>query len=170
MATTRTAEQYLGLTLGENPSVNPSGLVVKPDVAIQQRKDEELERLRAEIAARGGDGPQPNGEANDSTAITGYDPGIGTGDPSPVDPIAPARPVLRRFHGSVELNSLRTGRDAGQIAENVIAHLEGLTGARVRVTLEIEADIPDGASEQVVRTVSENARTLHFNSYGFEEE
>jgi len=43
-------------------------------------------------------------------------------------------------------------------------------GAAVTVTLEIEASIPNGASEQLVRTVSENSRTLHFESFGFEEE
>ena len=37
-------------------------------------------------------------------------------------------------------------------------------------TLEIEANIPDGAPEQVVRTVTENSRTLKFEVSGFEEE
>ena len=39
-----------------------------------------------------------------------------------------------------------------------------------QVTLEIEATIPDGAAEQVVRTVTENSRTLKFDNSGFEEE
>ena len=43
-------------------------------------------------------------------------------------------------------------------------------GADVNVTLEIEANIPDGAPEQVVRTVIENSRTLKFEVSGFEEE
>jgi hypothetical protein len=43
-------------------------------------------------------------------------------------------------------------------------------GAKVRVTLEIEALMPDGASEQVVRTVTENGRSLKFTSQGFEKE
>ena len=42
--------------------------------------------------------------------------------------------------------------------------------ANVKVTLEIEADLPDGATEQVVRTVTENYRTLKFESQGFEKE
>ena len=39
----------------------------------------------------------------------------------------------------------------GQIAEEVVSHLTGLIGAKVEVTLEIEAEIPDGAPEHVVR-------------------
>jgi len=56
------------------------------------------------------------------------------------------------------------------VAQEVIQHLTGLLGARVRITLEIQADLPDDVPERVVRTVSENCRTLKFESFGFEEE
>jgi hypothetical protein len=52
----------------------------------------------------------------------------------------------------------------------VISHLNGLVGARVVVTMEIEASIPNGASEQIVRTVTENSRTLKFISFAFEKD
>lgn len=85
---------------------------------------------------------------------------------------APAeRPSLpRRYHGTVTLDPARVGRDASRIADEVIAHLSGLVGAEVRVTLEIAAEIPSGAPEQVVRTVTENGRTLKFTSQEFEKE
>jgi len=90
-------------------------------------------------------------------------------DPPPLPPLPP-RKKARRFHGSVALSAERTGRDAGKIAEEIIAHLAALTGASVRVTLEIEASIPDGAPETVVRIVTENSRTLKFDHAAFEEE
>ena len=62
------------------------------------------------------------------------------------------------------------GRDASQIADEVIAHLAGLVGANVTVTMEIEAEIPDGAPEHVVRTVTENSQTLKFTNQAFEQE
>ncbi len=62
------------------------------------------------------------------------------------------------------------GRDASRIADEVIAHLGGLVGAKVTVTLEISADIPAGVPDHVVRTVTENSRTLKFTSQGFEKE
>lgn len=40
----------------------------------------------------------------------------------------------------------------------------------MRVTLEIEAAMPSGAPDHVVRTVTENCRTLKSRSQGFEEE
>jgi hypothetical protein len=52
----------------------------------------------------------------------------------------------------------------------VIQHLTGLLGAKVKITLEIQADLPDGVPDGVIRTVSENCRTLKFETFGFEEE
>jgi hypothetical protein len=70
----------------------------------------------------------------------------------------------------VRLHPARVGRDAGRIAEEVIAHLAGQPGAEVEVTLEIQAVLPNGANEQTVRTVTENSRTLKFESHEFETE
>ena len=55
-------------------------------------------------------------------------------------------------------------------SDSVIAHLSGVMGANVRLTLEIEVDIPNGTPEQVVRIVTENSRTLKFDDSGFESE
>jgi hypothetical protein len=85
-------------------------------------------------------------------------------------PPPPAAAQLKRFHGTVNLDATRVGRDAGRIAEEVIPHLSGLVGAKVTVTLEVEAEIPSGAPDHVVRTVTENSRTLKFTSQGFEKE
>jgi hypothetical protein len=70
----------------------------------------------------------------------------------------------------VSLDPARAGRDASRIAEEVIAHLSGLMDAEVEVTIEIEARIPSGVPDQVVRTVTENSRVLKFTSHGFERE
>ena len=80
------------------------------------------------------------------------------------------RATAKRYHGAVRLDPTRAGRDASQVADEVVAHLAGLLGADVKLTLEIEANIPDGAPEQVVQTVTENSRTLNFDDSGFETE
>lgn len=77
---------------------------------------------------------------------------------------------MRRFFGSVELDPKRVGRDAGSIAEAVIQHLELERRADVKVTIEITANIPEGAGEKTIRTVSENCKTLKFKQFSFEEE
>lgn len=50
----------------------------------------------------------------------------------------------KRFHGTVSLDPARVGRDASQIADEVIAHLTGLVRADVKAVLEIEAAITPG--------------------------
>ncbi len=89
--------------------------------------------------------------------------------PPPPSP-PPAHQLPKRFHGSVALDSERVGRDAGRIAEEVISHLTGQAGAKVVVTLEIQAELPAGAPDALVRTVTENCRTLKFSNQGFEKE
>ena len=85
-----------------------------------------------------------------------------------VEPPVPVNvPVAKRFHGSVSLDPHRVGRDAGRIADEVISHLVGLVGSDVKVTLEIQATMPSGAPDSVVRIVTENSRTLKFTSHGF---
>jgi len=78
-------------------------------------------------------------------------------------------PGVRRFHGSATLNATRISRDVDAIATSVVQHLAGLLDAKVKIILEIEAELPSGAPENVVRTVTENCRTLKFDSQGFEE-
>jgi hypothetical protein len=97
----------------------------------------------------------------------------GSGDatvepPPPPSPPPPTKP--KRFHGSVALDVARVSRDAGTIAENIISHLSGLVGANVKVTLDIEAEVPGGVPDNVVRIVTENGRTLKFTTHGFEDE
>jgi hypothetical protein len=151
------AGRYRGLRCGQQVvgSVDSlSGVLVKPDVAVRQ--------LAADTAPK--PGPSTGGE-------TGERPG---GEPvAPGGGSPPGKPVARnpnRFHGTVVVDPARVGRDAGRIADEVISHLVGLVGSEVTVTIEIEARIPSGAPDNVVRTVTENSRTLKFTSQGFEED
>jgi predicted AAA+ superfamily ATPase len=140
--------RYRGLRGGHNISISGSGapgLVVRADVAWKQLEEETGKREEEE---------------------EGKEDGEGEGEP----PIPPEKATLRRFYGTVELDALRLGAKAGEISEAVVAHLAGLPKAKVRVSLEIEAEMPEGASEQVVRIVTENCRTLKFKSQGFEVE
>ncbi len=142
------AGRYRGLRCGELVNMsqdNLSGLLVRPEVAFKQREAEtEREKTRK----------PPEKTEEDET--------------KPPPPPPPARP--KRFHGSVGLDPARVGRDAARIADEVIAHLAGLVGSSVKVTLEIEARVDAGTPENVVRTVTENSRTLKFTTHGFEDE
>jgi hypothetical protein len=156
------AERYRGLRCGEVVMLsedNLTGLLVKPDVAAQQRE--------RDIQSSDGTKAKPPDEGKDGRPVATTCSGGASIAPSP-GPSAKIGP--RRFHGSVTLRPTRAGVDAGQVADEVIAHLAGLVGSDVTVNLEIEARIPSGVPENVVRTVTENCRTLKFAYHGFEKE
>jgi len=139
------------------PDADTPGLLVRPEVARKQFEAEAATTSASTDASSTSAGASNGGGA----------PTTGTEETDKPTDTGPAKP--RRFHGSVDLDSTRVGRDASRIADEVISHLSGLVGAKVRVTLEIEAEVPDGAPENVVRTVTENSRTLKFASHGFED-
>jgi len=157
------AGRYRGLRGGQMLSLTDAhapGLVVKPEVAAKQMGAES-------VAPTSGGSPVQNGGGGDDGEV-GTDPtgtvGTQTGEPQPTN----SKP--KRFHGTAILDTTRVGRDASRIADEVIAHLSCLVGATVTVTIEVEAEIPSGAPDNVVRTVTENSRTLKFTSQGFEKE
>jgi len=70
----------------------------------------------------------------------------------------------------VTINERKMGTEAGNIMEEVVKHLTSLYSVKVKVTLEVQAELQNGVSEETMRTVLENCRTLKFESFGFEEE
>ncbi len=158
--------RYKGLKAGQTARilVNAESLLVGPDVAGRQLEADQAKKT----GGNGGSVATGNGGVGGGTGTitetgkTGE--GTGTGEEVIVEPPRP-----RRFYGSVTLDSVRLGRDASRIAEEVVQHLSSIVGAEVEVTLEIHAQIPEGASPELVRTITENCRTLRFGSYGFEE-
>jgi predicted AAA+ superfamily ATPase len=149
------AGRYRGLRCGQMVNVTENdltGLLVHPAPAKTQN-DLETKSSEPGTAVPGSPGPGPK-----PTDLT---PGAGNRPES--------APKLTRFYGTVSLDPARAGRDASRITDEVIAHLSGLVGSEVKITLEIEASIPQGAPDNVVRTVTENSRTLKFTTQGFEQ-
>jgi predicted AAA+ superfamily ATPase len=92
----------------------------------------------------------------------------------PIPPIPPPQPprselLPARFFGRVSLEPVRLLRDVGDIAEAIVRQLGKAGKTQVRITLEIDATSDLGFAEDVQRTVTENARTLKFESHEFEE-
>ena len=61
------------------------------------------------------------------------------------------------------------GREAGRIADEILAHITSIGGAKARITLEIDVEVPGGIPEDWVRIVNDNSNTLKVKSHGFEE-
>ncbi len=154
--------RYKGLAAGQPARVvlDAESLVVKPEIAAAQL---EADRQTAVTTVTGG-GPDAVGGpgAGSTTTVTSTKTGTGT-------TVSPPIRQLRRFHGSAQLDPVRLERDAGRIAQEVVQHLSAIVGADVQVTLDIQVELPTGATDKLVRDVTENCRTLKFDDYGFEE-
>ncbi len=157
------ADRYRGIEAGRCPTVqlNANSVAIKPEVAAAQI---EKDSAPATTTAPGTTGTGA-GTTGTGTTGTGGEDGKDTGDVGK----QPKAPALRRFHGSAKIDATRLSRDVDVIASSVVQHLAGLLDAKVTITVEIEADIPSGAPDNVVRTVTENCRTLKFETSGFEE-
>ena len=159
---------YSGLRAGEHlANISPDGasLLVKPEIALKQLRAEENKRqAQDEALGKSSAGSEVSGETSDGQTADG----AGSGNLITATE-AQKHPQIRRFHGSVTLDALRMGRDAGTIAEAIVQHLAALVDSNVKITLEIHAETGAEISEQVQRTVSENCRTLKFDDFSFEE-
>ncbi len=69
----------------------------------------------------------------------------------------------------MQVDPQRARLKLSQIADEVILRLTSIAGAAVSVTVEIESVRGDGFDDAAIRAISENSRTLNFNSHSFEE-
>ena len=166
-------DRYIGLKAGTDidPTISNESLLVKPAIAQKQLDAEVVPQEKA--IARSlffGNGGKTTGAVREAEAKN-YP---SSSDRSLEEQGVGETPVLRRFYGNIEMDALRVNRDVLAIANEVIQHLTSLNGSNVKVTLEIEAEIPDfsgtvGFPDEIVRTVTENCRTLKFKTQEFEE-
>jgi hypothetical protein len=74
----------------------------------------------------------------------------------------------KSFYGSVEVNPSTAKIRLVQLVEEIINHLASDSQADLKITVEINADFPNGASDQIKRAVSENAKSLGFKTWTWE--
>jgi predicted AAA+ superfamily ATPase len=181
------ADQYLRLSIPHQdafPQITDQTLLVHPDRALAQRTKEEAERASAALV--GSAGSELAGEAGGTAGtVTPTGPGQqaatngGTGIPSSratggtaisggIPPTATG-PKNTRFFGVARVNPERYARDLSRISQEIIQHLATADGVELEVRVEISARTPDGYPDDKVRTITENARTLKLETFGFED-
>lgn len=140
-------------------------LIVRPAIAEEQRRRER------ELADRERERPTPEGETDDTASDDSSEIEDEDGSKEKPDP-QPEPQVVRnaRFFGVFSVDPSRASRDFGKVAQEVLQHLQSLPGATLTIKVEIEATHPEGYPDDKARTVTENARTLKFDDYGFENE
>ncbi len=156
--------RYLGLAIctGVEPAISPHSLLVKPAIAKAQLEAD----LARDAAPKSSQDSLVDPVRTDATAALGS----ATEPTEQSTAQSTPKPSLRRFYASTTIDTLRMNRDVSAIANEVVQHLMALPGASVKISIEIEAHMPNGVTDDTLRTVSENCRTLKFDRHAFEEE
>ncbi|MFM7601905.1 MAG: DUF499 domain-containing protein, partial [Pseudanabaena sp.] len=161
-------QRYVGLRGGESILLtNSTGLIVKPDIAQKQFEADEAKRKESATHKQTTDYQY----TTSSQGITNI---VKDGSSSTAqsnlrsENLLPPQP--KRFYGSIKLNPLRCQRDMEQVTKEVLEHLMSLANAEVEITLDIQVRSQEGISDTVIRTVTENCRTLKFDSQSFEQD
>ena len=98
-----------------------------------------------------------NGGTVTGTGTVGPAPLAGIGKPDPAPTNKP-----KSFHGSIQIRPHAPKMQLVQIAEEIISLLASDPNASLNITLEINAEFPSGATDQIKRAVNENAAALGF--------
>lgn len=80
----------------------------------------------------------------------------------------PASTKPKVFYGTAEIPPATAKMHLVNLADEIIALLASDPNANVRLTVEISAEFPDGASDSIKRAVSENANSLRLKSADWE--
>jgi hypothetical protein len=144
---------YAGLRLGRLVEID-----FNSDMVLVRREVAEAQLAKhATATSPGGDG----------TAVAGQPPVVG--QLSPGGPaVAPRRP--RRFYAKITLDPNRPTPQVSNIAQSILSELDRVRGTRMKLTLDIDAETPDGFPEDVESVVRDNAASLRITDLGFEGE
>ena len=133
-------------------------LLIEPEAAKQYAGEQKNRKV---VAPPGSGKIGIVGTEADDTAVLvepGKKPGSGSTPPA----------KAKSFHGSVEVNATLAKSRLNTIADEVIALLASDPDAAIRITLEIDAEFANGASDTIKRGVSENATSLGFKTKDWE--
>ena len=152
-------DRFLELKYNQNVEyIENSALLVKIISALKQITEEQ-----SNVAAN-----QQTNDNNNVQVASGAVPINIETEQSVMETSQADIPKNTRFFMSAKLDTTRINRDVNKLVEEIISHLTTVDGCSIEVSLEVNADAPEGMPSAIVRTVSENCRTLKVDG-GFEE-
>ena len=151
--------KYDGFKLGDaNVQFDETLLLIEPDAAKAYREANRPPSLPIPPV------PTPVSPGQTPEALPPQRPT--TVAAAPAGPPPPAK--AKSFHGSATVAPATAKMRLVQIAEEIIATLTADPNAEITVRIEIDANFTNGASDQIKRAISENAKTLAFNTIEWE--
>jgi hypothetical protein len=157
----QTSDVFDGFKFGDaNVQFDETLLLIEPESA-RRYEATLVVNLKASSGASTGAPSQSPGAVGQSalfhnqTGATDATPTIGLGKP-------------KSFYGSVEVSAATAKMRLVQLAEEIIGNLSADPRAELKITVEINATFPNGATDQIKRAVAENAKSLDFKNSTWE--
>lgn len=156
-------DRYEGFQLGSGDvSVDDSLLLIEPAAAAAYQATLAESAAAATSDATGASPPAGTVPLGSSTArgvaATGTEAGLW-----PASASGPQGMAAKSFRGAVDVDAALAKSKLNTIAEEIIAILTSDPTATVQITLEIDAQFPEGVTDSTRRAVSENAKSLQFS-------
>jgi hypothetical protein len=153
---------FEGFKFGDaNVQVDDTLLLIAPEVAKLYEANQPVD-LTTKTGLFDGVFPPPTGSGDGRSAPV-QTPVVGVSSVS-----ASGAAKAKSFYGSVEVNPATAKLRLVQLADEIISHLTSDPQAGLKITVEISADFPNGATDHIKRTVSENAKSLGFKTSTWE--
>ena len=152
---------YRGLAIPHENTFGPitdTTLVVTPAAARAQRDAERKEALAQQAS-----------ETASDSGVESSTPASPVAAPAAAEEANLGPAATTRFYGVIKVNPERYGRDLARVAQEVLQHLAADPTTKLDVTIEVTATSDEGFAPETIRTVTENAKTLKFDQFGFEE-
>jgi uncharacterized protein len=155
----------MGFTFGKRTSLfmDVSLLLIEPAAAAafaeQQRATEEAARpLPADSvwSPPSNDAPPPRVEDSPQSA------GNTSGKAST------PQTIKKQFYGNIELDPFQAKKQFVDLVDEVVMQFTSRPGVKVKIAIEIQAEVSTGFDDSVQRAVKENCKVLRFKNAEFE--
>lgn len=164
-------DNYRGFRFGElgvRVQIDENSLLIRPDIAKIIAKYQDAEKQDTETAATVADIDPSIEETAPFVREKPISIGQALAKPPRKQQTKPAK-VYQRFNGIATLPPERIAFHINQIWEEIIQLVQNLDQVELNIRLDIEAKIPQGIPEHLVRALRENARQLGVQIEFYEE-
>lgn len=160
-AAAKDGDRYLGFAFGRGlvGPLDESCLLIDREAAAEYQAKLQAKKAPVNVGAGGEQEAPPHGAGQAPPA-----------SPSPVPAAGPVQTPKKRFYGTIQLDALTAKMRFADVVDEVVEHFTKTPGVTVRISVEVEAESPQGFGESIQRTVKENSAVLKFSSAEFEEE
>lgn len=148
--------KYVGFAFGTgmSPILDASLLLIEPNVAgkytVEYEKPQETMRPTGDIAepSKGLEGTKGAGQTTQGRTSV----------------------MKNHFYGAVEVDPVRAKLEFVRIAEEIIQHFNLKPDARIKISVEVQAESTNGFDETIQRVIKENCNVLRFKNAEFEKQ